>query len=77
MVRAWYGHLSPDTPTLRAHAYGVLRAILQTAVYDGEITANPAHTAAPAPPTAPWPSPPPLSKNSRGWFRLCPHTGRP
>jgi hypothetical protein len=59
MVRAWYGHLSPDTPTLRAHAYGVLRAILQTAVYDGEITANPAHTAAPAPPTAPWPSPPP------------------
>ena len=43
MVRAWYGHLSPDTPTLRAHAYGVLRAILQTAVYDGEISANPAH----------------------------------
>jgi integrase len=43
MVRAWYGHLAPDTPTLRAHAYGLLRAILQTAVYDGEISANPAH----------------------------------
>jgi integrase len=43
MVRAWYTHLSPDTPTLRAHAYGLLRAILQTAVYDGEISANPAH----------------------------------
>jgi integrase len=43
MVRTWYSHLSPDTPTLRAHAYGLLRAILQTAVYDGEITANPAH----------------------------------
>ncbi len=43
MVRTWYTHLSPDTPTLRAHAYGLLRAILQTAVYDGEISANPAH----------------------------------
>ena len=43
MVRAWYATLSPDTPTLRAHAYGLLRAILHTAVYDGEISANPAH----------------------------------
>jgi len=43
MVRAWYTHLSHDTPTLRAHAYGLLRAILQTAMYDGEISANPAH----------------------------------
>jgi integrase len=43
MVRRWYTSLSPDTPTLRAHAYGLLRAILHTAVYDGEITANPAH----------------------------------
>jgi integrase len=33
--------LSPTTPTLRAHAYGLLRAILQTAVYEGEISANP------------------------------------
>ena len=36
MVRRWYAGLSPDAPTLRAHAYGLLRAILQTAVYDGE-----------------------------------------
>jgi integrase len=43
MVRGWYSSLSPDTPTLRAHAYGLLRAILHTAVYDGEMTANPAH----------------------------------
>ena len=43
MVRGWYATLSPDTPPLRAHAYGLLRAILHTAVYDGEITANPAH----------------------------------
>ena len=27
MVRRWYASLSPDTPTLRAHAYGLLRAI--------------------------------------------------
>ena len=43
MVRGWYATLSPTTPTLRAHAYGLLRAVLQTAVYDGEISANPAH----------------------------------
>ena len=43
MVRGWYASLSPDTPTLRAHAYGLVRAILHTAVYDGEISANPAH----------------------------------
>ena len=43
MVRGWYASLSPDTPTLRAHAYGLVRAILQTAVYDREISANPAH----------------------------------
>lgn len=43
MVRRWYGTLSPTTPTLRAHAYGLLRAVLQTAVYDGEISANPVH----------------------------------
>ncbi len=43
MVRRWYSTLSPTTPTLRAHAYGLLRAMLQTAVYDGEISANPAH----------------------------------
>ena len=43
IVRRWHSTLSPDTPTLRAHAYGLLRAILHTAVYDGEITANPAH----------------------------------
>ncbi len=43
MVRGWYASLSPGTPRLRAHAYRLLRAILPTAVYDGEISANPAH----------------------------------
>lgn len=42
-VRRWHGSLPADRPTLRAHAYGLLRTILQTALHDGEITANPVH----------------------------------
>ncbi len=42
-VRRWHAGLPATSPTLRAHAYGLLRAILQTAVYDGEVSANPAH----------------------------------
>ncbi len=41
MVRRWYSTLDPDRPTLRAHAYSLLRAILNTAVSDGELPANP------------------------------------
>lgn len=41
-VREWYAKLLPDKPTMRAHAYGLLRTILTTAVADGKITANPA-----------------------------------
>lgn len=41
-VRAWYAKLDRDTPTLRAHCYGLLRSILGTAVTDGKISANPA-----------------------------------
>jgi integrase len=40
-VRAWYAALDRSTPTLRAHAYGLLRTILGTAVVDGKIGANP------------------------------------
>lgn len=43
LVRKWHAALPADHPTLRAHAYGLLRTILQTAVYDGEIPANPVH----------------------------------
>ena len=44
MVRKWHADLGDRAPTLRAHAYSLLRAILGSAVYDGEIkTANPAH----------------------------------
>lgn len=43
MVRKWHSGLPADRPTLRAHAYGLLRAVLQTALHDGEISANPVH----------------------------------
>ena len=42
-VREWHTALGESTPTLRAHAYGLLRTILGQAVHDGEIAANPAH----------------------------------
>jgi integrase len=47
-VRAWHADLArgkgskvPDRPTARAHAYGLLRTILNTAVADDVIAANP------------------------------------
>lgn len=43
MVREWHTNLDPTRPTLRAHSYGLLRAILSTAVDDGLIAANPCH----------------------------------
>lgn len=43
LVRKWHAALPHDRPTLRAHSYGLLRAIMQTALHDGEITANPVH----------------------------------
>jgi len=42
-VRRWYSGLGAATPTARAHAYGLLRAILATAVTDELIAANPCH----------------------------------
>ena len=42
LVREWYGHLKDATgPTMRARAYGLLRTILNTAVADEVIAANP------------------------------------
>jgi integrase len=43
MVRAWHADMGEDTPTLRAHCYGLLRSILATAVHDELISANPCH----------------------------------
>jgi integrase len=43
VIRAWHAELGTKTPTLRAHAYGLLRTILATAQHDGLITANPCH----------------------------------
>src|SRR5215210_653618 len=40
-VRAWYGELHPEKPTIRAHAYGLLRGIFTTAVADDLVIANP------------------------------------
>lgn len=42
-VRSWHASLPADRPTLRAHAYGLLRTIMQTALHDGEVSANPVH----------------------------------
>ena len=40
-VRDWYNGLDSDTPTLRAHCYGLLRTIMTTAAGAGTIPANP------------------------------------
>ncbi len=42
-VRDWYATLDKRRPTLRSHAYGLLRTILATAVTDEKIPLNPAH----------------------------------
>jgi integrase len=43
-VRSWHAELGTRTPTLRAHAYGLLRSILGDAVHDGLIAPpNPCH----------------------------------
>lgn len=40
-VRGWYSTTLTDKPTMRSHAYGLLRTILTTATSDGKIGANP------------------------------------
>ena len=42
-VRAWYCTLPAGTPTMRAHAYALLRNILNSAVAEEMITVNPAY----------------------------------
>jgi integrase len=41
-IRAWHSDTLVDRPTDRSHAYGLLHAILATAVTDGLIPVNPA-----------------------------------
>src|SRR5579884_1463392 len=41
-VRDWHAHTLTDKPTYRAHAYGLLHAMLATAVADEHIAVNPA-----------------------------------
>lgn len=40
-VREWYAKTLPSKPTMRSHAYGLLRTIMATAASDGKIGANP------------------------------------
>ena len=40
-VKSWYATLDPDKATMRAHTYGLLRTMLQTAYQDDLIRANP------------------------------------
>jgi len=40
-VRHWYATTAVGTPTMRAHAYSLLRAVMQTALADDLIDANP------------------------------------
>ncbi|GAA2160622.1 phage integrase family protein [Humibacillus xanthopallidus] len=40
-VRVWWAGLNPSTPTVNARAYALLQAVLNTALADEEISANP------------------------------------
>ncbi|MBL7660967.1 site-specific integrase, partial [Escherichia coli] len=40
-VRRWYATTAVGTPTMRAHSYSLLRAIMQTALADDLIDSNP------------------------------------
>jgi len=42
-VRVWHAGLGDGQPTMRSHAYGLLRSILTTAVHDGFLASNPCH----------------------------------
>ena len=42
-IRAWHCGTLVDRPTYRSHAYGLLHAVLATAITDGLIAANPCH----------------------------------
>ena len=44
-VRHWYATTAVGTPTMRAHAYSLLRAIMQTAMADDLIDSNPCRIA--------------------------------
>lgn len=43
LVRQWYATTAVDRPTLRSHAYGLLRTILGQAVRDELLRSNPCH----------------------------------
>jgi integrase len=40
-VRTWHAKMGKGTPTLRSHAYGLLRTIMGAAASDGKVSTNP------------------------------------
>ena len=71
LVREWHATTALDTPTLRSHAYGLLRTILGQAVRDELIRPTPVTSAVAETPSGsrssnrpPWPS-------LRPWSRPC------
>lgn len=43
VVRGWYASLDKSKPTIRSHAYSLLRTVFTTAVQDDLVSANPCH----------------------------------
>lgn len=71
-VRRWYATTAVGTPTMRAHSYSLLRAIMQTALADDLIDSNPAASQARPPPAASTRSGPPPSTSWKPSPKPCP-----
>ena len=72
-VRDWYETTLVDRPTMRSHAYSLLRTIMASAVNDEHIDANPAASSALAAPSGCTRSGPRRSPSSRCSLKRCPN----
>jgi hypothetical protein len=70
-IKDWHTAMGTGTPTLRTHAYGLLRTILGEAVHDGLIPANPCHIRGPGTTNGCTSSSPPASPSWRPSWRPC------
>ena len=68
-VRSWFTGFGAATPTVRSHAYGLLRSILSTAASDGKIGLNPCVIRGAAITNA--------KSSLLVWIRNCWHSSRP
>ena len=68
-VRSWFIGFGAATPTVRSHAYGLLRSILSTAASDGKIGLNPCVIRGAAITNA--------KSSLLVWIRNCWHSSRP